>query len=180
MPNRVSDNLCLSSHIQLEGTTDTSALADTIKAFSDGYSGKTTLELDYVLTGGTGGWRGVCVVYYSSQYVQDNTNGALCHLAATSTATAAGPTDFSASTLNLIPSTTWQPPASSASVTTSSGSLTSAKYNLVLAPSTATARVFNDGYYATATWYQPKYASSYTDIARYGKDNYVGVYCVQG
>jgi len=106
-PGRVSDNLCLTSHLSLVGTTDTSGLGDTITQWSDGYKGTTTLELDYILTGGTGGWRGICVVYYSSQYVQDNTNGSLCHLAATSTATGAGPTDFSASTLNHITSTTW-------------------------------------------------------------------------
>lgn len=98
-PTRSSDNLCLTSHINLEGTTDTSGLGDTITSWSDGYKGKTTLELDYLLPGATGGWRGVCVVFYSSQYVQDNTNGAICHLASVSTTTADGPIDFGASTL---------------------------------------------------------------------------------
>lgn len=68
-PDRVSDNLCLSSHLNLEGTADTSGLGDTITAWSDGYKGKTTLELDFILPGALGGWRGVCIVYYSSQYV---------------------------------------------------------------------------------------------------------------
>jgi len=65
----------------------------------------------------------------------------------------------------------------SASATTATGSLTDAKYLLTLDPSAATARIYNDGYFATATWYQPKFASSYTDIARFGKDNYAGIYC---
>lgn len=45
-PARVSDNLCLSSYLELTGTTDTSGLASTITAFSDGYKGKFTLALD--------------------------------------------------------------------------------------------------------------------------------------
>lgn len=68
----------------------------------------------------------------------------------------------------------------SASVTTSSGSISGGKYDLKLDPSAAIARIYTDGYYATAKWYQPKYSSSYTGIARYGKDDYVGVYCAQG
>lgn len=89
------------------GTTDTSGLGDTITTWSDGYTAETLLELDYIMPGAAGGWRGVCIVYYSSQYVQDNTNGAVCHLAAASSATGAGPTDFAASTLNHVTSTSW-------------------------------------------------------------------------
>ena len=40
--------------------------------------------------------------------------------------------------------------------------------------------MYTEGYYASVTWYQPKYSSSYTGIARYGKDDYVGAYCMQG
>jgi hypothetical protein len=40
--------------------------------------------------------------------------------------------------------------------------------------------MFTEGYYASVTWYQPKYASSYSGIARYGKDDYIGAYCIQG
>lgn len=50
-PTRLSDNLCLSSYLELTGTTDTSALASTITAYSDGYKGKSTLALDLILTG---------------------------------------------------------------------------------------------------------------------------------
>lgn len=40
--------------------------------------------------------------------------------------------------------------------------------------------MFTEGYYASALWYQPAFASSYTLVARYGKNNYVGAYCVKG
>jgi len=56
--------------------------------------------------------------------------------------------------------------------------LTDAKYGIVKAPSAATDYLFQSGFYASATWYQPKYASSYTTVARYGKDNWVGAFCV--
>lgn len=155
-------------------------MSNTVTAFSDGYTGKTTLALDYILPGAAGGWRGLCLAYYSSQYVQDNTYGTVCHIAATSTATGAGPTDLLASTLQHIPNTTWAPPAMSASVTTSTGALTLTKYGITFSPTGAAARTYNNGYFVTATWYQPKLASSYSDIARFGKDAYVGAYCAQG
>ena len=28
--------------------------------------------------GARGGWRGFCMVYYTSQYIQNNTNGSVC------------------------------------------------------------------------------------------------------
>merc|ERR1711881_718229 len=58
--------------------------------------------------------------------------------------------------------------------------LTGTKYAITYSPSAITANIFTAGFYASATWYQPKYASSYTDVARYGKDDYVGAYCMQG
>jgi len=179
-PSRYNDNLCLSSHLNLTGTTDTSGLSDTITQWSDGYKGKTTLALDYILPGGAAGWRGVCIVYYSSQYVMDNTNGSICHLAQVSQTTADGPTDFGASTLQHVMPTDWQPPQLTANVSPSTGVLSGGKYSLTISPSSATARIFTSDYYTTAEWYQPKYASSYSGIARYGKDDYVGVFCVQG
>jgi hypothetical protein len=57
--------------------------------------------------------------------------------------------------------------------------LTDAKYGIVTAPA-ATSYLYTGGYYASAAWYQPKYASSYADIARFGKDRYTGSYCMQG
>lgn len=57
--------------------------------------------------------------------------------------------------------------------------LTDAKYGIVNTPSSAT-YTYTGGYYASSAWYQPKYASSYADIARFGKDRYTGAYCMQG
>jgi hypothetical protein len=106
-PNKFDQNICLTMHLNIVGTPDTSGLGDTITAFSDGYKATTTLELDYILPGARGGWRGICLVYYSSQYVMDNTNGSVCHLAAVSSTTADGPNDFGASTLQHVQSTNW-------------------------------------------------------------------------
>jgi hypothetical protein len=80
-PNMFRDNMCLGSNLELTGTTDTSALAATITEWSDGYKAKLTLSLEMLLQGAAGGWRGVCMVYYSSQYVMDNTNGSVCYAA---------------------------------------------------------------------------------------------------
>lgn len=177
-PDISSENWCSSSNLKLEGTTDTSSLSSTITAYSDGYKGIITLDLDMILPGDQSGWRGVCMVYYSSQYVQDNTNGAMCFAAQQDPTTAAGPTDFGSGYLMNVASATWQPPAMKASLTPSSSELTGGKYALVYAPSAATARMYTDGYFASVTWYQPKYASSYSLVARYGKNDYVGAYCM--
>lgn len=179
-PQSYTESLCLASDLLLTGTTDTSGLATTITAYSDGYKAKVSLALEQILPGAAGGWAGVCLVYYSSEYVQDNTNGAVCFVAGTNTATGSGPRDFGAGYLLEVAPATWKPPARSASVTTATGTLSGGKYGLTLAPSTATANMFTASYYASAEWYQPKYASSYTGIARYGKDDYVGAYCMQG
>lgn len=176
--SRVDDNYCLSSYIELTGTSDTSGLSDAQKSYTDGYKGKFTLALDMLLPGAAGGWRGICIVYYSAQYVMDATNGSLCAIAKTSTATGAGGIDFGATTLHKIPNTTWMPPAKSASVTTSTGLLSDAKYGIVYSPTATTARLYTDGHFTTATFYMPKKASSYTDFARFGKDNYAGIYCL--
>jgi len=106
-PSRVSDNLCLSSNLQLAGTSDTSSLSSTITSYSDGYAATLTLELEMLLTGAAGGWRGVCVVYYSSQYVMDNTNGAMCYAAQQNTATGSGPIDYGNGYLMNVASATW-------------------------------------------------------------------------
>jgi hypothetical protein len=179
-PNMVSENYCGGSNLKLEGTPDTSALTNTITYFSDGYKATLTLNLEMFLPGGTQGWRGVCMVYYSSQYVQDNSNGAMCFAAQQDTTTAAGPTDFGAGYLMNVASSVWQPPANKASLQPSSAALSGGKYAITYAPSAITANIFTSGFYASVTWYQPKYASSYTDVARYGKDDYIGAYCMQG
>jgi len=40
--------------------------------------------------------------------------------------------------------------------------------------------MYTETFYSSVSWYQPKYASSYSLVARYGKDDYVGAYCMQG
>lgn len=174
------ENLCLGSDLALTGTTDTSGLDATITAYSDGYKAKLSLDLEQILPGAAGGWAGVCLVYYSSEYVQDNTNGAVCFVASVSSATGAGPRDFGAGALLSVGTANWKPPSRSADVTATTGELTGGKYGISKEPSAATARMYTQAYYASAEWYQPKYASSYTGIARYGKDDYVGAYCMQG
>lgn len=137
-PNMVNQNYCLGSDLELTGTTDTSGLVTAITDYSDGYKAKLVLNLEMILPGAASGWRGVCMVYYSSQYVMDNTNGAVCFAAQVSSATGAGPTDFGTGALLHVPSGTWQPPAKSASVTMSTGALSDSKYGIAYAPSAVT------------------------------------------
>lgn len=59
----------MSADLKIEGTTDTSSIGATITAFSDGYKGTISLNLEMLLTGAVGGWRGVCLVAYSDQYI---------------------------------------------------------------------------------------------------------------
>lgn len=106
-PNQLNENYCGGSNLKLEGTTDTSSLSSTITAYSDGYKGTLTLDLEMILPGAAQGWRGVCMVYYSSQYVQDNTNGSMCFAAQQDTATGSGPTDFGSGYLMNVASATW-------------------------------------------------------------------------
>lgn len=175
-----AENLCLSSDLLLSGTTDTSSLDATITAYSDGYKAKISLALEFILPGAAGGWAGVCIVYYSTEYVQNNTNGSVCFAAGVNSATASGPRDFGAGYLMEVTSSTWKPPAASASLTPSSGELSGTKYGIAKLPTASVATMFTQGYYASVEWYQPKYASTYTGIARYGKDDYAGAYCMQG
>lgn len=79
-----------------------------------------------------------------------------------------------------IPTSSWAPPAATGSVTPSGLALSDTKYDLVYEPAAAVAYLLTAGYYASATWYQPKAASEYTALARYGKDDFVGVYCFTG
>lgn len=37
-----------------------------------------------------------------------------------------------------------------------------------------------EGYYASSEWYQPRAATTYTLVQRYGKSDYIGAYCFQG
>lgn len=179
-PNMVNENYCAGTDLMLAGTADTSSLSSTITDFSDGYLGTITIALEMFQAGAASGWRGVCLVYYSSQYVQSNSNGSLCFAAQQSSTVGKGPLDFGAGYLMHVPSASWQPPTMSASVTPSGSALSGGKYSIVYTPSAETSYIFTSNYYASVTWYQPSYASSYADIARYGKDDYLGAYCMQG
>jgi len=107
----------------------------------------------------------------------DNTNGAICHVATQAADNIYG---VAAQYLMHVPQNTWAPPSKSASVAPSSTALTDAKYSVTYDPTSATANVYYAGHYISVWWYQPKYASSYTLVARYGKSNYVGAYCMWG
>lgn len=105
-PSRVDQNYCSSTNLNLTGLADTSALAATVTAYSDGYMATITMALDWVQAGAQGGWRGVCMVYYTSQYIQDDTNGAVCMTAVQSTGTGLG-SDLGGVYLIHVPATTW-------------------------------------------------------------------------
>jgi len=117
------------------------------------------------------------MVYYASQFVMDNTNGAICHVATQAADTITG---VAAQYLMHVPANTWSAPAVEGSFSPASLELTDAKYSRTYDPATATTDIFYAGHYISVWWYQPKYASSYSLVARYGKANYVGAYCVYG
>ena len=119
------------------------------------------------------------MVYYTSQYIQDNTNGSVCMAAVQSSGTSLG-SDLASVVLAHVPAATWQPPAATGAVTPTSSALTDTKYGIVHAPAAATTNIYTGGFYASSAWYQPKYASSYADVARFGKDRYTGAYCMSG
>lgn len=58
--------------------------------------------------------------------------------------------------------------------------LTGDVYSINYLPLSATKNSMTEGYYASAKWFQPKEASSYTTIARYKKEDWVVAYCFQG
>lgn len=133
-PNRVTDNFCADTNLLLAGQADTSTLPAAVTAYSDGYKATITMALDMVMMGAAGGWRGVCMVYYTSQYIQDNTNGAVCMSAVQSTSGFG--TDLGSVVLSHVPAATWQPPAASGSFSPTGSALTDAKYGIVHSPAT--------------------------------------------
>lgn len=181
-PTRVEENKCITSDLLLAGTANTSSLATAITDYSDGYKATWSINLQMFLNGAAGGWRGACIVYYTSQYVQSAINGSICFAVVQSTATGAGPTDLGSGVLLHVPQATWSPPAKSAAVTPTSNVLSGDKYGIAITPSATTQKILTDGFYASASWYQPKYASSYAaaDIARYGKNDWHGTFCMMG
>lgn len=107
----------------------------------------------------------------------DATNGSVCHVATQNATNILGVAN---QYLMHVPANTWAPPAASGSVSPSSLELTDAKYSRTYDPATSTDSIYYAGHYISVWWYQPKYASSYTLVARYGKGNYVGAYCMYG
>ena len=152
-PNLYRLNYCSSTNLMLEGTTDTSSLSTDVTAYSDGYLLKSTMVLDTLYAGGLASWRGTCLVFYSSQYVQDAANGALCHAVLRDESTGAGPQDFGSSLLLHIPAETWAPPARSAQTAPSASKLEATKYAISYNPSAATKYLMTEGHYASAQWY---------------------------
>lgn len=71
-PNKLQGRFCSPTTLNLEGSVDITALSDTITAFSDGYKASSSMTLDQFFSGGVDGWRGTCIVYYSSEFVEDN------------------------------------------------------------------------------------------------------------
>merc|ERR1711881_314462 len=106
-PNMVTENKCTDTWLLLEGLADTSGLTDDVKAFSDGYKATLTLGMEFFAGGAQGGWRGVCMVYYSSQYIQDNTNGAICAAAQQNATAGSGPFDFGGIYLMHVQNSSW-------------------------------------------------------------------------
>ena len=114
-PNNFEQNYCSGANLLLAAyTTDTSTLATAVAAFSDGYQATLTISMDMLLTGAVGRWRGICMVSYASQYIQNTQNGAICAAYMTGTNTFDGPTDLGGVYLMHISRDTWLPPAPSA------------------------------------------------------------------
>merc|ERR1711957_1086854 len=132
-PNRVDENYCSDTNLLLAGVTDTSTLAATVTAFSDGYVATITMSLDWIQTGAYGGWRGVCMVAYNSLGTNSGGKGS----------------DFAGSFLLHAPAATWTPPAMTGSITPTTLALTNAKYGIVSTPAAATPYIFTGGYYTS-------------------------------
>lgn len=98
-PNKYEMDYCWDTNLLLAGTYDISNLSPAVTGFSDGYTATLTLSLDMILAGAQGGWRGTCIMYYSSTFVMDGTNGSMCLAITQSAAAGAGPTDMGAAYL---------------------------------------------------------------------------------
>lgn len=59
-------DFCMGSNLLLEGTEETSTLAATVSAYSDGYKATSSLELATFLAGERGAWKGYCMVNYQT------------------------------------------------------------------------------------------------------------------
>jgi hypothetical protein len=77
-PDQYAGNFCSDTNLHLAASTQWSSLAAVVQNYSDGYFAKLTITMDWVLSGALGGWRGTCMVNYTSGEVQDTRTGALC------------------------------------------------------------------------------------------------------
>lgn len=77
-PRKYEGSWCSDTNLHLAATTQWSSLPAVVQNYSDGYYAKLTLTMDWVLSGALGGWRGTCMVNYTSGLVQDSRTGALC------------------------------------------------------------------------------------------------------
>jgi hypothetical protein len=58
--------------------------------------------------------------------------------------------------------------------------LSLSKYGVNVNPATRTKYMMTDSFYSTAKWYQPAVSTVYDDLGRYGKEDWVAAYCMQG
>lgn len=179
-PDQYSMDFCSETNLEIAGSATTEGFVDAVAAFTDGYYMKSTMAMHQQHAGGVDSWTGTCVLYYSSEYVQDNTHGSVCHVVTHDASTTAGPTDFGSSILIHVTSATWYPPQKEGSVTPSGNLVQGDKYGLVALPAAVTGHVLRAGYYASVKWYQPVSASDYIAVARYGRGDRVAAYCMQG
>jgi hypothetical protein len=68
-PDKYEGEFCSDTNLEIKATTAYSGLADVVKTYSDGYYAKLTITMDWILSGALGGWRGACMVHYTSSYV---------------------------------------------------------------------------------------------------------------
>ena len=177
-PNLYEDQFCSTSTLLLTGTEDVGTLADVITASSDGYQASLSMSLETFFAGARTAWRGVCLVYYASELVADNSGGALCHVVVRDDAATAGLTDFGQSALVHIMPGNWSPPATSANIVPANLAITSAAYGVVHEPAIPIQYLLSYGFYSTLSWYQPKKAAYYSSIRRYSKSESIAAYCM--
>jgi len=65
-PDMYTANFCSYTTLELLATVDTSVLTATVSAYSDGYKARSTMAMEMFFAGAVDGWRGTCMVYYSS------------------------------------------------------------------------------------------------------------------
>ena len=153
-PDLYEQNLCADTTLLLEGTDNPeTTLGTAITALSDGYKATVVVSLESILAGAQARWRGVCLVMYTTEYVQETENGSLCVVATTGTTTNQGPDTFGANYLLHIPASIWAPPSKSASVVPAGFALTDSVYGIEHSPAGQVDHLYTQGYYSSTSWY---------------------------